>query len=136
MRESGYYPAGAEFDPRAPYNQEDPPELTFRRRVIVTIERDCDITTDDYDPPAYGDFDDEADTTCTDWEAAYAADHASLPDLLAKLREYLQRDLAKLDPTKGSPRKTRLRRLISDCEGWEETNIDFDLADLPSWRRR
>ena len=24
--ESGYYPAGAEFDPRAPYNQEDEPE--------------------------------------------------------------------------------------------------------------
>ena len=26
MRESGYYPAGAEFDPRAPWNQEDLPE--------------------------------------------------------------------------------------------------------------
>lgn len=23
MRESGYYPPGAEFDPRAPYNQKD-----------------------------------------------------------------------------------------------------------------
>ena len=27
MRESGYYPPGAEFDPNAPYNQVDPPEI-------------------------------------------------------------------------------------------------------------
>ncbi len=25
-RESGFYPPGAEFDPRAPYNQEDEPD--------------------------------------------------------------------------------------------------------------
>lgn len=28
MRESGYYPAGAEFDPRAPYNQDEPEIVT------------------------------------------------------------------------------------------------------------
>jgi hypothetical protein len=27
MRESGYYPPGAEFDPRAPWNQVEPPEI-------------------------------------------------------------------------------------------------------------
>lgn len=27
MRESGYYPPGAEFDPNAPWNQKDPPEI-------------------------------------------------------------------------------------------------------------
>ena len=37
MRESGYYPDGTEFDPAAPWNQED--ELgRYEVTVVVTVE--------------------------------------------------------------------------------------------------
>ena len=41
MRESGYYPAGAEFDPSAPYNEDR--YVPHRRFVSVTISFYTDV---------------------------------------------------------------------------------------------
>lgn len=58
MYESGYYPAGAEFDPRAPWNQEDP--------VMVECD-DCDGTG--YHFYSYDFVNDiEKECTETEWE--------------------------------------------------------------------
>lgn len=48
MRESGYYPPGAEFDPRAPYNQVDPKPKQLEVVVSVTLSKTFTIDVDDY----------------------------------------------------------------------------------------
>lgn len=54
-RESGYYPPGAEFDPRAPYNQEEYSEECSDDRCeectsYASGECDCDCHKDVPDP--------------------------------------------------------------------------------------
>ena len=54
MKESGYYPEGAEFDPNAPWNEKEIPKeeievevtVTLRKKVKLKIEKD---RLDDYD---------------------------------------------------------------------------------------
>jgi hypothetical protein len=41
MKESGYYPAGAQFDPRAPYNEPQDKDFVVSVTVSFTI-RSCD----------------------------------------------------------------------------------------------
>ncbi len=45
MIESGYYPPGAEFDPSAPYNQVDPPEIDIDVTVRETLVKDTSVVT-------------------------------------------------------------------------------------------
>lgn len=48
MKESGYYPPGAEFDPRAPYNQVAPKPIKLDVVVSVTLSKTFTIDVDDY----------------------------------------------------------------------------------------
>ena len=48
MIESGYYPAGAEYDRNAPWNQSDPESREFDIEVIDSILLSATITTDNY----------------------------------------------------------------------------------------
>ena len=48
MAESGYYPAGAEHDPNAPWNQEDIPEREVEVTVSVTLSKTLKIKVSDY----------------------------------------------------------------------------------------
>lgn len=49
MKESGYYPAGAEFDPNAPWNQSDPPEKEIDVLVSVTLSKTVKVKVSDYE---------------------------------------------------------------------------------------
>lgn len=53
QRESGYYPAGAEFDPRAPWNQSDPVmeqcDVCCGTGIIYYDSLDNEITKERYD---------------------------------------------------------------------------------------
>lgn len=46
--ESGYYPAGAEHDPNAPWNQVDPPEEEVEVTISITLSRTVKVTVTDY----------------------------------------------------------------------------------------
>lgn len=46
--ESGGYPPGAEFDPRAPYNQVDLPEREIEVTISVTLSKTVKVMVDDY----------------------------------------------------------------------------------------
>lgn len=48
MPESGYYPPGAEHDPRAPWNQVDPPEREVEVTVSVTLSKTVRVKVNDY----------------------------------------------------------------------------------------
>lgn len=90
MRESGYYPPGAEFDPNAPYNE---PSTTRDATVTVsiTLSKDFDITVSNEDAATVEDL---------------KKDHY-LPD------EVLKR-IANIYETPFYASKT----MIKDCTGW------------------
>lgn len=119
MRESGYYPPGAEFDPNAPYNEPVIPEQDFEVDVEYVLQKKAvKVTTDDYRP----EFDDEtghvdANTEDTNWENAYNNSHYTIPELLSELESYIKQDLERY---KGSATKERqLKEMLKDCQGWE-----------------
>ena len=49
MTESGYYPAGAEFDSKAPWNQVDPEAKTIKVTISQTLSKTVEIEVDDYE---------------------------------------------------------------------------------------
>lgn len=48
MSESGYYPAGAEYDPRAPWNQVDPEPRKVEVTVSITLSKTVEVEVTDY----------------------------------------------------------------------------------------
>ncbi len=42
------YPPGAEFDPRAPWNQSGPPEKEIEVTVSITLSKTVKVKVDDY----------------------------------------------------------------------------------------
>ena len=49
MKESGYYPMGAEHDPRAPYNEVEPSEKEVEVTISVTLSKTVKIKVSDYE---------------------------------------------------------------------------------------
>lgn len=75
MFESGYYPPGAEFDPSAPYNQCDPPEIELGVVVHETLVKESSIVTNDAwyvyeceEGMTHSYLEDENLDACKDWE--------------------------------------------------------------------
>lgn len=48
MAQSNYYPAGAEHDPNAPYNEREPEKKKVKLDVYLTIHKVVEIETDKY----------------------------------------------------------------------------------------
>jgi hypothetical protein len=57
---SGYYPPGAEYDPNAPYNQVDPPEVEVELIATETMTKTITVYTNKvwrvYDEEGYGSY--------------------------------------------------------------------------------
>lgn len=124
MKESGYYPAGAEFDPDAPYNQKDLPEITKSVRCIFTIEKVADLVTDDYLPDG-NDYEMIPDTTSTDWEDEYDKQCHNPLHFFQMLGDFLREELRNIH----NPNSYKLRKLCSlleELDGWEITNKQFE----------
>ena len=118
--ESGYYPPGAEFDPRAPWNQVDPPEENFNVTVSQSLSRKAVVCTDNYIP-----IEDEEewypDTSDTNWNEEYKNGHYTPLDLIKILKEVLQSNLENGIVYK-KPYITE--QIIRDCEGWIEDDYE------------
>lgn len=56
MIESGYYPPGAQYDPKAPYNKEKQEEVEIEVTVSVTLSKTIKVRVNDYtiEPDSYG----------------------------------------------------------------------------------
>lgn len=48
MIESGYYPAGAEYDPKAPWNQVEPEPRKIEVTVSITLSKTVEVEVTDY----------------------------------------------------------------------------------------
>ena len=137
MRESGYYPAGAEFDPNAPWNEPVIPERDFDVTCSQSLSKTVTITTDDYIPGASGvDYepDDEGghcacgwhdpdDTSDTNWSDEYSnSDYHTPLQLIQLFGQFLKEQYANGVVFK-SPYFTE--HLIEECEGWQEDETEF-----------
>lgn len=129
MTESGYYPPGAEFDSRAPWNEPVIPEESFNVYISQTLSKSTKVTTNDYYPEEDGDEDGSymtADTSDTNWEAAYDKDHYTPLQLIDLFRRSLLKELNSIisKPNQDLKRKKYLETLISECSGWTEDETE------------
>jgi len=95
MSYSDNYPAGAANDPRAPYNQVDPPAVAFNVAATFTLEKTVELTTVQYEG---GETDDEGyvepyDTLGVDWKAEYNEQQYNPVELLEKLADLVEQNL-------------------------------------------
>ena len=122
MRESGYYPMGAEFDASAPYNEVAIPEREFEVTCSQTLSKSTSIWTDNYTP----EYDDEnghayADTFDTNWREVYK-DVAMTPLDIINACETLAKYLLEQGTTSIGP--LHMKELIKECEGWNDDDYE------------
>lgn len=128
MRESGFYPLGAEFDQRAPWNEQEVPERTFDVCISQTLSKSTKVTTNDYvhevdqDEDGYHDY---SDTSDTDWKEAYKNEHLTPLQLIGEFKQFLTKHLP--DPVIDMKRFQEFNRLIKECEGW--VNIETEIVE-------
>lgn len=147
MSEADYYPAGAYYDPSAPYNQADIPEEEFEVTCSQSLSRTATVWTSNYIPGASGvDYEpdgeggycasswhDDPDTSDTNWADEYKSNGYKTPfQLIQMLREYLEKDLRDIQkdmlPNDRSYKATKARQLkglIEECDCWIENETTF-----------
>ena len=57
MKESGYYPAGAEFDPRAPWNEVELPPKDVEVTISAIVSKTMKVPVRDYTIDEEGEID-------------------------------------------------------------------------------
>ena len=57
MKESGYYPAGAEFDPRAPWNEVELPPKELEVTISAIVSKTMKVPVRDYTIDEEGNID-------------------------------------------------------------------------------
>lgn len=97
------YPAGAEHDPNAPYNQKDLKELKFDATCSQTLCKNQTIYTNEYETLEGAYYSLNEDSWCQ-----Y---HYTPLQLINKLKELV---------TKHPDIVFNAEGLIKECEGWEE----------------
>lgn len=112
MKESGYYPPGAEFDPSAPYNQTDPTPKEVEVTVSITLSKTMRVFTTDYMVYDYGKDEDgnpdtEVDFSECNLEAEVKEQHY-LPDEAGDILGELN-NIGHID---------NLKSKIRDLSGW------------------
>ena len=119
MRESGYYPPGAEFAPNAPYNQVENPEKEFDVTISQTLSKTVTIVTTNYN--YYEDADEDGsyvgyDTSDTNWNKEYSESYHTPLELIGILKKVLQ----------GEELSQRLKnKLINECDDWCDDETEF-----------
>ena len=132
------YPMGADT-PLAPWNMPVVPYHEFNVAISQTLSKSTVVSTNDYTPccdegceDGVGYHDEWDDTSETNWTQVYEEDHKTPYELIAMLKEYLEKELKTLretmEPDDRSFKVTQARRLeglIEECEDWvvDETEI-------------
>ena len=141
MQESGYYPAGAEHDPQAPWNEPLIPDREFEVCISQSLSKNLKVVTNNYVQETCveswnGICKDNINTSDTNWNDVYKEQGHLTPleliqcfkDLLVLNLEEAKKDAvsdnAELAGLAGRQIK-RFEHLISECENWtnDETEI-------------
>ena len=118
-----------DHSPNTPWNEPYIPERDFDISISQTLSRSTSVTTNDWCPA--GDEDDfYVDTSDTCWSEVIKENGCKTPlDLIAMLKEYLQKDLDRIEEIakEKNENKEFLERkyqfLIEECEGWVEDDL-------------
>lgn len=126
MSDRDYYPAGAYNDANAPYNQRDDEPIEVICDTVVSLRKTITVDTTNY----HTEYDDETGACGIEIDDGYADitdritdQHHSITDLLGELAKYINRELQG-DIT--HERRWELRRMLEDCEGWEDEDVDVE----------
>lgn len=133
MYESGYYPTGAEYDPRDPWNQSDPEPVSQDIEYSCVMRRTANVETTDYRPgtivkewdgDGYVAVRDEDDFSDTDWLSDFKDTYRTPKELIDLLKE-TAKELA--DGKMPQKSKSFWKDVMADCEDWsiddEETEM-------------
>lgn len=140
MIESGYYPPGAEYDPSAPYNQEEVPDIDFDLTCSQCLSKTVEVTTNNYLPGSTeveyerepdGSYSSTTyagapDTSDTDWEEVYHDNDYHTPlQLIELFKKFLDDKLTGKNTVPNSI--SYLKRIKAECEGWVEDDVDYSI---------
>lgn len=135
MRESGYFPAGAEFDPSSPYNERVIPDMEFDVTISMSLSKTVKCSTNKYNPVVIDEphnrlHEEYPDTSDTSWSEVYGDNHKTIPELLSELKKYIQKDLDNLMSDDSKPDKAfhrrRLEFLMEECDNWVVDEEDYE----------
>ena len=99
--------------------------MSFPVFVSETLTKRCDVDTDEYreedngrgEPPTL-------DLSDVDWNEAYKQSCFTLQELLLELEKYIGAEMNA--PTTSKARQGYLRKMLSDCKGWESEEMYID----------
>lgn len=113
--ENKYYPVGAEFDARAPYNQPELPEKEVEVTVSITLSKTVKVKVNDYkmEEDENGKYTTYDFSDCNLHEAV--KNQIILPQNLAKITEDL---LTKSSNFRVIGIPKHFKRAIRDCKDW------------------
>lgn len=121
MYESGYYPAGAEHDPNAPWNRSDPEPVSRDIEYSCTMRRTADVETANYVPGTWekdedgNGYRDGDDCSDTDWLGEFKQQYRTPSGLIGLLKA------TAVELAQGvMPAKTMKfwQDVVADCEKW------------------
>lgn len=118
MIESGYYPAGAEHDSNAPYNQKELPYRDFEVTISQALSKTLHIKTNYYTLTVEKDEDGKhevCDTSDTPWKEAYE-DNFHTPLQLINLLKMVLEENKKNGIIFRTPQFQE--DIIKECEDW------------------
>ena len=114
-----------EEEKRAPWNDERKPYMSFPVYVSETLTKRCDVDTDEYREEDNGKGEEPTlDLQDVNWKAAYKQSCFSISELLSELENYIGAEMNA--PTTSKARQGYLRKMLSDCNGWEVEEIYVD----------
>ena len=97
MTESGYYPPGAEYDPKAPWNQVDPEPRKIEVTVSITLSKTVEVEVTDYTTTEEIDEDNNHniiyDYSECDLERA-VRNQVTLPNSVGEFNDWVEDDFA------------------------------------------
>lgn len=136
MTESGYYPPGLEFDPDAPWNEDELKPVQVEVTISQSLSRSTVIEVTDYIIKEWEDTEYikeegisrtrkgiDYDFSDSNLKEAYEIQEYTIPELLEYLKSYLINDIAQC--SEESNKKRLLQCILKGCEGWtvDETEV-------------
>lgn len=132
MSEADYYAPGSYLDPRAPWNEPSVPEKEFEVACSQSLSKITTVVTTDYIPGASGvdyepdgeggccavSWEEDPDTSNTDWSKEYKSQHLTPLELINKLKSLLL-DIDS-DALKSNPCYQHKQYYIDECSDWIE----------------
>lgn len=127
---SGYYPAGAENDPRAPWNEQEPEPVTKAIEYSCTIHRPAMVKTTNYEPDipqrewdgdGYVTVRDDDDFSDTDWLTEYKSQYRTPLQLIEVLQSTAEKLAQGVMPDLPA---SYWKDLLDDCKNWKIEDED------------